>query len=277
MVKRQKSDNRFQDQSFLLEKQYGSPGNLDARITLHERFSTNPVGVHRWLFDVMLPKLTGASRILELGCGQARLWTVNAARVPANWQLTLTDFSPGMVAASERNLEGFFESRKRFDVVDAQAIPYPDAHFDAVFAHFMLYHVPNRDAAYRQIRRVLKPGGWLFTAALGAGHMREVYAMAMDLDDTAPDQWTLSFRLDNGGAELSQFFQDVDMVPYEDALVVTEEQPLVDYVLSMINMRPAAAARLPDLRARIKAQLDLAGEIRIGKETGVFICRRPES
>lgn len=275
MTSKQKATSRFQDQTYLLESQYSTPENLEARITLHERFSTNPIGVHRWLLDITLPRVPGPARILELGCGQARLWIANADRVPTDWQLTLTDFSPGMIASSEANLAGLFENRKQFEIIDAQAIPFSDQTFDAVFAHFMLYHLPDRDSAYRHIRRVLKPGGLFFTAALGGGHLKKIYEMAMRLDDTPPDQWQLSFRLDNGGSELAPYFDDVTLFHYEDALRVTEEQPLVDYVLSMVRRGPLTAGRLPALRADIRARLERDGGIRIEKETGVFICRRP--
>jgi len=61
-----------------------------------------------------------------------------------------------------------------FAVVDAQAIPYPDAHFDAIIANHMLYHVPDRPKALAEIRRALKPGGHFYASTLGANHLREM-------------------------------------------------------------------------------------------------------
>jgi ubiquinone/menaquinone biosynthesis C-methylase UbiE len=66
-----------------------------------------------------------------------------------------------------------------FDVIDAQAIPYAGASFDAVVANHMLYHVQDRPRAFSEIRRALKPGGQLFVATNGQDHMAELWAMVM--------------------------------------------------------------------------------------------------
>ena len=79
-----------------VRRQYHDDSNLNARSALHERFSTNPYGWHRWVFD-HLTTLPVQMCILELGCGPGYLWDANRDRIPAGWDLTLTDFSAGMV------------------------------------------------------------------------------------------------------------------------------------------------------------------------------------
>ena len=44
---------------------------------------------------------------------------------------------------------------------DAQALPYPDGHFDAAYLVATLGEVPDKERALRELRRVLKPGGRL--------------------------------------------------------------------------------------------------------------------
>jgi ubiquinone/menaquinone biosynthesis C-methylase UbiE len=44
---------------------------------------------------------------------------------------------------------------------DAQALPYPDSHFDAAYLVATLGEVPNKERALRELRRVLKRGGRL--------------------------------------------------------------------------------------------------------------------
>lgn len=63
-----------------LHRQYGDPTNLNARIALPERFSTNRSDLHRWLFDQL--DFPPRARVLELGCGPGTLWTKHLDRVP---------------------------------------------------------------------------------------------------------------------------------------------------------------------------------------------------
>jgi cyclopropane fatty-acyl-phospholipid synthase-like methyltransferase len=64
----------YSDQEFLT-RQYRDASKLDARIALHQRFSTNPYGLQAWIFDHLdLPDEAG---ILDVGCGPGRLWQEN--------------------------------------------------------------------------------------------------------------------------------------------------------------------------------------------------------
>jgi tRNA1(Val) A37 N6-methylase TrmN6 len=60
--------------------QYKNADNLNARIRLHQLFSTNQYGWQHWLFDQF--KLPPRGRILELGCGTGLLWLENLERRP---------------------------------------------------------------------------------------------------------------------------------------------------------------------------------------------------
>ena len=44
-------------------------------------------------------------------------------------------------------------------VADAETIPMPDSSVDLVVGHAVLHHIPDLDQAFREILRVLKPGG----------------------------------------------------------------------------------------------------------------------
>lgn len=64
--------SKLSNQEFLLIDQYKNAPNLDARIQLHRRFSTNKYGWLRWVFDQF--DLPPACRILDLGCKPTNLW-----------------------------------------------------------------------------------------------------------------------------------------------------------------------------------------------------------
>jgi ubiquinone/menaquinone biosynthesis C-methylase UbiE len=209
------------DQTYLLQDQYQDATNLDARVQLHLLFSTNKYGWQRWCFDQCA--LPADAHVLEIGCGPAHLWTMNLDRVPPGWCITLSDFSSGMLEQAERNL-GSHTAAFRFEIADAQRLPFEANTFDAVIANHMLYHVPDRARALAEMQRVLKPGGTIYLATNGLKHLRELDDLQHRFDPQADFGWSQLapqfFSLDTSGAEVAQFFEDVHIVCYEDALNV---------------------------------------------------------
>lgn len=265
---------RANDPDYLLTEQYRNASNLSARARLHERFGTNPQTWHRWYFEQL--ELPENARILELGCGPGWLWWENRERVRPVWEVLLTDFSPGMLDEARRNLSGLGRP-PRFECVDAQAIPFADASCDAVLANHMLYHVPDRQRAFAEIRRVLKPDGCLYAATNGVRHLREISELVRAvLPNGDPEQISMhasEFALENGAEQLAPHFSDVRMVPYEDSLRVTEVEPLLEYVLSLPVSKAVGAEQIEQLRSLITAQVAERGYLHIGKAVGVFQAR----
>jgi hypothetical protein len=75
-----------------VQEQYRAGSNLGARVALQARFSTNPYGWQRWVFDRL--ELPPEASLLELGWGPGLLWRENL-RIPEGWNLTLTDRDDG--------------------------------------------------------------------------------------------------------------------------------------------------------------------------------------
>ena len=97
-------------------------------------------------------------RCLEIGCGQGALTRLLVERCGA--RMTASDYDPDQVAVAQERLADL-EGRVEFRVVDGRAMPFEDAHLDAVFSFGVLHHIPG---GWRQViaeaARVLKPNGW---------------------------------------------------------------------------------------------------------------------
>lgn len=261
--------SKFTDQDYLKSNQYKDSSNLDARVEIHKRFSTNPYGWTRWVFDHLLV-LPANAKILELGCGPGYLWKENAARIPAGWDITLSDLSSGMLDAAWRNLVVTGRSYK-FKEIDAQEIPFRNETFDAVIANHMLYHVPDRAKALTEIRRVLKPGGRLFATTVGERHMREMNAWLHEVGGAEyVSQVVVHFLLENGEEQLKPFFSEVHLSRYEDSLRVTELDPLIAYLHSTIAASDLREDKLEKLKQELSLRLKQEGEIFITKDSGLF-------
>lgn len=262
--------SRIANQDYLVSEQYRDSTKFQARVHLHARFSTNPYGWLRWIFDQLAFPAT--CDVLELGSGPGNLWRDNRARIPAGWNVTLSDLSPGMVAEARANLQEFGRPFT-FEVIDAQAIPFPDASFDAVIANHMLYHVPDREKAYAEIRRVLRPGGQLRATTVGERHLRELFDLGRRFDPLLA-AWggapASSFTLETGTAELERWFWQVRLARYVDALEVTEAEPLAAFIASTVD----APKRYTELLSFVERELAETGRIHITKDSGIFSAVR---
>ena len=255
--------------------QYRNASSLNARIRLHQKFSTNPYGWQRWLFDQM--KFPQRGRILELGCGPGSLWQDNLQRIPHGLQLNLSDFSPGMVSQARANLNvhsGF----QQFACIDAQAISFSSSCFDAVIANHMLYHIPDLGKALLEIQRVLKPGGHFYASTIGQNHLHELTNLVTQFDPrlvavgSIPDD---SFTLENGSDVLGTYFSEVSLHRYIDSLLVTEVNPLVDYILS--GRIEVAYDQRSELAMFVERVLkENGGKFYITKDSGVFESNKIE-
>jgi ubiquinone/menaquinone biosynthesis C-methylase UbiE len=266
----------FTDREYLRKEQYRDGGNLRQRASLHERYSTNRVRWHAWVFSQL--DLPPAATILEAGCGPGFLWSENLEKVPRGLRVTLSDLSPGMVAEARGHLSG--STQLSFLCCDLHNAPVPPATFDAVIANHMLYHVPDVAAALAEVHRLLKPGGKLYAATNGERHLQEIAEFAsLARADPEPEARDLlqraveNFSLETGREKLAGLFEEVEIRRYPDALHVTEAEPLVRYVASssIFRLDEDGLERLRELLARDIASL---GMVRVQKDTGLFIARK---
>jgi SAM-dependent methyltransferase len=116
-----------------------------------------PAGRQRWARRVnMLTKhLRPGMTVLELGCGTG-YFTRELARSGAN--IIAIDVSPELleIARADHPAENV-----RYEVQNACALSYSDAHFDSVVGSSVLHHLEIREAL-REIYRVLKPGAAIY-------------------------------------------------------------------------------------------------------------------
>jgi ubiquinone/menaquinone biosynthesis C-methylase UbiE len=94
--------------------------------------------------------------LLELAAGTGVVTRAIAARLPET-RIVATDLNPPMLAQAARRLPA--SERLTWQQADALALPFEAGGFDAVVCQFGAMFFPDKVAAYREARRMLKPGG----------------------------------------------------------------------------------------------------------------------
>ena len=95
-------------------------------------------------------------RVLETAAGTGIVTRALVRSLSRSASIVATDLNQPML---DHAAERISSSRVSWQKADAQALPFPDGAFDAVVCQFGVMFFPDKQKAYREARRVLKPGG----------------------------------------------------------------------------------------------------------------------
>lgn len=258
------------DQTYLRDDQYGDGSKLSTRASLHDRFST--AAEHLWAFIAGHAPWADGVRVLDCGAGTGLLWHNTVA--PRSIDLTITDLSAGMVEAATASAARSGFERVASRTADIQDLPFDDASFDLVFANHMLYHVPDVPKALREVARVLAPGGTFMASTNGVGHMAPLQDILQPVFGQAYDDLHEVFGIDTGEALLRNVFTSVTWHAYDNELLVTDPEAVIDYLRSFPPGESASPDEIDVMRAHAAA-LMVDGVIRVRPRPGVFVASRP--
>lgn len=250
-------------------EQYKNAKNLNDRISLHEKYSTNKQGWFNWLFEKI--DFSKVNRLLELGCGNGKLWQENKIDL-RNREIFLSDISEGMVEEVRNKLGSDFNCI----VADAEKIPFKDAYFDSVIANHVLFYLNDLNQGLKEVSRVLKPNGVLYCSTYGSRHMKEITDIVQNFDsriNLSNHNLYDVFGLENGESVLKNYFTSVQRMDYQDSLEITESKPLIDYIMSCHgNQNEILGPRLSEFKEYIEELLVSNGKIIVTKQAGLFVC-----
>ncbi len=151
-------------------------------------------GLHRlWKEDFVTainpPRGEGAFCVLDMAGGTGDVALRVLRRGGPGVRVTLADISPEMIAEARRRAAadraGGPAERLRFAVANAEALPFPDNHFDVYAIAFGIRNVARPEKALREARRVLRPGGRFLClefskmAIPGLARLYEAYSFAV--------------------------------------------------------------------------------------------------
>jgi demethylmenaquinone methyltransferase/2-methoxy-6-polyprenyl-1,4-benzoquinol methylase len=187
---------------------------------LWKRFTIDQAGVRR------------GQRVLDVAGGTGDLSAAFAKQVGPDGLVTVADINASMLEVgrgrlADRGIAGNVE----FVQADAEALPFPDNHYDVITIAFGLRNVTHQDRALASMFRVLKPGGKLLVLEFskpvlpGLGTVYDAYSFnilpklgkliandeasyryLVESIRTHPDQETLKGMMETAGFERVHYF-----------------------------------------------------------------------
>ena len=250
----------------IVKEQYKNANNLNTRISIHDKYSVNKTGFGNWI--VSNYDLKNGFRVLELGCGTGDMWKGHIDLLK-NINLTLTDFSDGMLKAAREKLGNL--SNISYKTADIQNIPFEDKCFDIVIANMMLYHVPDINKGLSEVKRVLKESGTFYCATYGEHGIVE-YISNLLKDYGVKSNVNTNFTLQNGKEQLKSYFSSVIRLNYEDSLNVSNIDDIIEYIYSLQSMTNINNIKR-DVFKEVLESHKANGVLHIPKEYGMFVCK----
>ncbi|CAM4081892.1 MULTISPECIES: bifunctional demethylmenaquinone methyltransferase/2-methoxy-6-polyprenyl-1,4-benzoquinol methylase UbiE [Shewanella] len=138
-------------------------------------------GIHRlWKrFTIESAGARPGMKVLDLAGGTGDLTAKFSHIVGNTGQVTLADINDSMLKVGREKLRNRgVVGNVNYVQANAEALPFPDNHFDIITIAFGLRNVTDKDAAIRSMLRVLKPGGKLLILEFSKPQhdlMRKIY------------------------------------------------------------------------------------------------------
>ena len=260
----------LEDEKELLQ-QYIDSSNLDASVKLQDRFSSNRHGWYKWTFNNI--RLDKKYKVLEIGCGNGALWSKNIDLLDKDINITLTDVCEDMVNNAKKNLSNYSDVFD-FEIVDPNNIPFEDESFDLVIANHILFYMKDLDKVLKEIKRVLKVGGYFYSSTIDSNNMKELKSLIKGFNSNikiSEEKISSKFGLENGEEILSKHFNQIKKYLYEDKLVINDTKGILEYIYSIPgNILELIDNKKKDFEEYIDLSINKQGNIYITNNQVLF-------
>lgn len=153
--------------------------------------------------------------VLDLGSGAGNDCFVARALTGESGHVTGLDFTEEMVSKAERNLTKLGYTNVNFIRGDIEKMPLPDNNFDVILSNCVLNLVPDKQKAFSEIMRVLKPGGHFCVSDV---------VLKGDLPEQMRTDAELYVGCVSGAVEMDEYIRIIENQNFKDITIHKEKQ-----------------------------------------------------
>jgi ubiquinone/menaquinone biosynthesis C-methylase UbiE len=206
--------------------------DLLKRIDIHQKFGSRDID--QWMLDLLqVPK---GSRILDVGCGAGKQCFVFYKALEGEADITGGDVSAELLEKARQENARLGNQVKFGDLDFNQRFPFENDQFDLLSACFTIYYAEDIPFTIRQMHRVLKPDGRLFTT----GPMPENKQLFYDIIRKATQKPIPPMPGSSRYGSLilgsiKEVFSKVDVHIFENPLTFMEVDPFLAYTRASLS------------------------------------------
>lgn len=232
---------------------YRNPAELNSRIEFYQKYGKKKEGWYQWVSNQI--DLSGVSTVLEVGCGSGTLWDQGSWKLE-DGKIVLSDRQPEMVMSSRDLIS---ESHLNFEYVTADALdlPFPDEEFDVMIANHVLHIVSDLDETLKELHRVLKPGGVLYTSTKSSKNFEMIDDLLDYIGKDSRMNDITQFELETADEKLENHFDYVHQLPYIEHIQVEDADALMWFIESKVSFDQVVRENVYEfIKSRIEDQMN---------------------
>jgi len=206
--------------------------DLLKRIDIHKLYGGRDID--RWMLDLLTPR--NGSNILDVGCGAGKQCFLYHQYTGGTAQITGGDVNLDLLAKARSENAKIGDPIRIIELDFNKRFPFEDDLFDLESCCFAIYYASDIPATIREMHRVLKPGGRLFSTGPMPQNKRLFYEVIKEATGkTIPPMPGSSRYSTEIIAAMQDTFSTVENHIFENPLTFTEVDPFIEYTRASLS------------------------------------------
>lgn len=206
--------------------------DLKARIDIHNKYGGR--NIDEWMLETLA--LNKGMKFLDVGCGAGKQCFSYYKELDGDCDITGGDVNKELLSQARKENEKYGNSVKFMDLNFNERFPFEDNQFDLVSCCFAIYYAEDMPFTIREMHRVLKPGGRLFTTGPMPQNKQLFYDVIKDATDKPIPPMPGSSRYSTGIlTAIEETFSQSEVKIFENPLTFDSVEPFIEYTRASLN------------------------------------------